>query len=67
MLSYGLKLAAVGIAFLVAGLLGMWLFSALWVRVSLGAAVVIVIGGLVLLVWRMDRKDRASRAGLERI
>jgi Flp pilus assembly protein TadB len=64
---YGLKLAAAGIAFLCLGVLVIWLFGGIWTRVGLGAALVIVFGGLVLLAWRGDRKAKKAREGLDRV
>jgi len=64
---YGLKLAAAGIALLIVGVVGILIFEAIWFRIGLGAALVILFGGLLLLAWRSDRKTRASRAGLDRI
>ena len=62
-----LRFAAIGIAFLLVGVLGLLIFDAIWVRVGLGAAVVIVVGGLLFWAWRADQKAKESRAGLERI
>ena len=66
-MSYALKLAGAGIAFLLAGVIAIVLFSALWFRIGLGAAIVVMVGGLLLLAWREDRKAREARAGLEDI
>jgi hypothetical protein len=66
-MSYALKFAAIGIAFLLVGVLGLLIFDAIWVRVGLGAALVVFVGGLLLFAWRQDQKAKASRAGLERI
>jgi uncharacterized membrane protein YccC len=66
-MSYALKFAGIAIAFLLIGVLGLLIFDAIWVRVGLGAAVVIVVGGLLFFAWRQDQKAKASRAGLERI
>jgi Flp pilus assembly protein TadB len=64
---YALKLAAAAIAFLIAGVAAIVIFSGVWSRIGFGAAIVIVCGGLLLLAWRADKKARESRAGLERI
>ena len=66
-MSYALKLAGIGIVFLLVGVLGIVIFDAIWMRVGLGAAIVIVVGGLLYFAWRQDQKARESRAGLERI
>lgn len=66
-MSYALKLAAIGLVFVIAGVLGIAIFGALWARIGIGAAIVIVVGGLLYFAWRQDQKARESRAGLERI
>ena len=66
-MSYALKLAGAGIAFLLLGYLVILLFGGIWTRVGLGAALVVVFGGLVFLAWRGDRKAKKAREGLERI
>ena len=67
MISYGLKLAGAAIVFLVIGFIGIYVFGALWLRIGLGAAMVIVVGGLLLFAWRQDKKARDARRGLERV
>ncbi len=64
---YALKLAAAAIAILALGMLGILIFDAIWMRVGLGAAIVIVCGGLLLFAWNTDRKDREARAGLDEL
>ena len=66
-MGYALKFAVIGLAFLLIGVLGIVIFDAIWMRIGLGAAVVIVVGGLLFFAWRQDQKARESRAGLERI
>ena len=66
-MSYAFKFAGIGIAFLLVGVLGLVIFDAIWVRVGLGVALVIVVGGLLFFAWRQDQKAKESRAGLERI
>jgi Flp pilus assembly protein TadB len=53
------------IALLLAGVLAIVIFESIWLRVGLGAAFIIVCGGLLLLAWRMDKKGRDARAGIE--
>ena len=66
-MSDAVKLALVAAGLFLVGIAGFVLFSSLWVRVGLGAAIVVVVGGLLLFAWRKDRKDRELREGLERI
>jgi len=61
------KYAGAAIAVLVLGVIGILIFDAIWFQVGLGAAILIVCGGLLLLAWMTDRKDRAKRAGLDQI
>jgi Flp pilus assembly protein TadB len=67
MAGYGLKLAGAAILFLIVGILGIVLFSGIWSRIGIGAAIVVVFGGAIALVWRADRKAKRAREGLERI
>ena len=61
------KYAGAAIAVLVLGLLGIIIFDRIWYQVGLGAAIVVVCGGLLFFAWWTDRKDKAARAGLEEI
>ena len=67
MASYGFKLAGAAILFLFIGVLGIVIFDRIWLRVGLGAALVIVFGGLLLVAWNVDRKDKAKRAGIDEL
>ncbi len=55
------------IAILLLGALGIIIFDRIWYQVGLGAAIVVVCGGLLFFAWWTDRKDKAARAGLEDI
>jgi hypothetical protein len=66
-MSYALKFAGIGIALLLVGVLGLLIFDALWIRMGLGAAMLVFFGGILFFAWRQDQKAKASRAGLERI
>ena len=66
-MSYALKLAGIGLVFVIVGVIGIAVFGALWARIGIGAAIVIVVGGLLFYAWRQDQKAREARAGLERI
>jgi asparagine N-glycosylation enzyme membrane subunit Stt3 len=61
------KYAGAAIAILLLGVLGILIFEGIWYQVGLGAAIVVVCGGLLLFAWSTDRKDRAARAGLDDI
>jgi Flp pilus assembly protein TadB len=65
--SYALKLGAAAILLLSLGVLAILIFDAIWVRVGFGAAIVIVVGGLLLWAWNVDRKDKAARAGIDEL
>jgi hypothetical protein len=65
--SYALKLGGAAIAFLLIGYLVILIFGGLWTRVGLGAALIVVFGGFMLMTWRSDSKAKRSREGLERI
>jgi drug/metabolite transporter (DMT)-like permease len=64
---YALKLAGAAIALLLIGVFAIVLFGDIWQDVGIGAAVVVVFGGLLLVVWRQDKKDKARRAGIDEL
>jgi len=64
MVGYGLKLAGALIALLLIGVILVLIFNALWFRIGLGAAFVLMFGVIALLAWNTDRKNKAKRAGL---
>ena len=61
------KYSAAAIAVLLLGVLGILIFDRIWYQVGLGAAIVVVCGGLLFFAWWTDRKDSAARAGLDDI
>jgi hypothetical protein len=61
------KYAGALIAVLLLGAIGILIFEGIWYQVGLGAAIVVVCGGLLFFAWWTDRKDRAARAGLDDI
>jgi Flp pilus assembly protein TadB len=67
MTSYVLKLAAAAALLLAAGVFGIVIFGNIWARVGIGAALVVVVGGLLLWAWNVDRKDREARAGVDEL
>ena len=67
MAKHGFKLAGAAIAILLIGVLALLIFDAIWFRIGAGAALVILFGGILLLAWRTDRKDKAKRAGIDEL
>jgi Flp pilus assembly protein TadB len=65
MSGYVLKLGGAAIALLFAGVIAIVLFGDIWTKVGMGAAIVVVCGGMLLLAWFLDRKEREKRQGLE--
>ncbi|HEY4620192.1 MAG TPA: hypothetical protein VIG93_00715 [Gaiellaceae bacterium] len=66
-MGYALKLALAGIGILLLGALGIVIFGNIWARVGIGAAIVVVCGGLLLFAWNVDRKDKAKRADIDEL
>ena len=67
MARYGFKLAGAAIAFLLLGVLIILIFDRIWVRIGLGTALIVVFGGLLLVAWYLDRKEKAKRAGIDEL
>jgi hypothetical protein len=67
MLSYGLKLGLAAAGILIAGIIVILIFDAIWFRVGMGAAIAILAGILIFFAWRSDKKAREAREGLEQI
>lgn len=67
MWGYAFKLAAAGIAILLGIFAVVMLFNSIWYRIGMGAAIVVVVGGLLLLTWRIDRRDREKRAAIDEL
>jgi hypothetical protein len=65
--SYGFKLAGAAIGFLFVGVLGIVLFERLWFRIGIGAALIVIFGGIMLAAWLVGRKDKAKRAGIDEL
>lgn len=61
------KYVAALVGVLALGVLGIVVFDRLWYQIGLGAAIVVVCGGLLLLAWLTDKKDKAKREDLDRI
>ncbi|MDH4102233.1 MAG: hypothetical protein OEV29_02450 [Thermoleophilia bacterium] len=66
-MSYALKLAGAAIALLLLGALAIVIFVDIWAGVGMGAAIIVVFGGLLVLVWNVDRKDKAKRAAIDEL
>jgi Flp pilus assembly protein TadB len=67
MTSYVLKLGGAAVLLLAAGVFGIVIFGNIWARVGIGAALVVVVGGLLLWAWNVDRKEREARAGVDEL
>ena len=52
---------------LLLGVLAIVLFDAVWARVGLVAALILVFGAILAFAWNVDRKDKAKRAGLDEL
>ena len=60
-------MVAVAIGIVILGVIGLVIFTELWYRLSLGAAIVVLVGVLLFIGWRTDQKDREAREELEGI
>jgi Flp pilus assembly protein TadB len=67
MASYILKLGGAAILLLFAGVIAFVIFGNIWARVGIGAAIVVIGGGLLLFAWNVDRKEREKRAGIDEL
>ncbi len=67
MASFWLKLIGVLVACVVVGVLAIVIFTDVWSDVGLFAAVFVISIPLLFLAWRVDRRDKQRRQGLEDI
>ena len=66
-MGYPYKLAGAAIGVFLLGIVGIVLFGRIWYQIGLGAAIVIICGGLLFFAWRTDQKDKAARAGIDEL
>jgi hypothetical protein len=66
-MSYAVKLGAAAMGLLIVGVILVLIFSALWFRIGLGTAIILLSAILIYFAWRSDKKAKEERAGLENI
>jgi len=66
-MSYPWKLAGAAMLMVVVGALVIIIFEDLWLQIGLVGAMVVVFGGLIGLVWLVQRKDRERRKGVDEL
>jgi Flp pilus assembly protein TadB len=66
-MSYPWKLAGTAMLMVVVAALVIILFEDIWLQVGLGAAMVVVFGGVIAFVWFLQRKDRERRKGVDEL
>ena len=64
-MAYALKLGGAAALFLIAAVIAVLLFNGVWFKVGFGAAFTILCGVLLFMAWRMNKKAKEERAGLE--
>ncbi len=64
-MAYALKLGGAAALFLIAAVVAVLLFNGVWFKVGFGAAFAILCGILLFIAWRVDKKAKEERAGLE--
>ena len=57
-MGYALKLGGAAALFLIAAILAALLFNGVWFKVGFGAAFAILCAILLLIAWRVDKKDK---------
>ncbi len=66
-MSYPWRLAGAAMLMVVVAALVIIIFEDIWFQVGLGAAMLVVFGGLIALVWLLQRKDRERRKGVDEL
>jgi Flp pilus assembly protein TadB len=66
-MSYPWKLAGAAMLMVVVGALVIIIFENIWLQIGLVGAMVVVFGGLIGLVWLVQRKDRERRKGVDEL
>jgi Flp pilus assembly protein TadB len=66
-MSYPWKLAGAAMLMVVVAALVIIIFEDIWLQVGLVGAMVVVFGGLIGLVWLLQRKDRERRKGVDEL
>ena len=66
-MSYPWKLAGTAMLMVVVAALVIIIFEDIWLQVGLVGAMVVVFGGLIALVWLLQRKDRERRKGVDEL
>ena len=66
-MSYPWKLAGAAMLMVVVGALVIIIFENIWLQIGLVGAMVVVFGGLIGLVWLLQRKDRERRKGVDEL
>ena len=64
-MAYALKLGGAAALFLIAAVVAVLLFNGVWFKVGFGTAFAILCGVLLFIAWRVDKKAKEERAGLE--
>ncbi len=67
MAGYAVKLGAVAFGLLIVGIVVVLLFNGIWFQIGFGAAFALLAGVLIVIAWRVDKKSKQEREGLERI
>ena len=64
-MAYGLKLGGAAAVFLIGAVIAVLLFNDVWFKVGFGAAFALLCAILLFIAWRVDKKEKDARAGLE--